>query len=186
MRQFVALNLPAAERKRIFKASNPLRERELPVRWVDPDAFHVTLKFLGEVRQEASGAIRKVLQAVAAENGQFRLEMGGFGAFPTIRRPRIFWVGAEASPALRCLKQDVEWGLAELGFERETRAFHPHITLGRVNQDEGAGVFRGIDDLAASLTYTNSVAIKSVDLMRSELTKDGARYTVLESHTLRS
>lgn len=184
MRVFVALNLPAAERKRIHRAAAPLRERELPVRWADLDSFHVTLKFLGDVRSEALDRINQVLGAAAGENAPFEMDLGGFGAFPTIRRPRVFWLGADASPALRCLKQDVEWGLAELGFDRETRAFHPHVTLGRVNQEEGAGVFRGVDELTASLDYTSSVAVRSVDLMRSELGKDGARYSVLESHRL--
>lgn len=186
MRLFVALNLPVAERKRIYKASLPFRDRELPVRWLEPEGYHLTLKFLGEIRQEHVSPISDVLRAVAADNTRFSVEMGGFGAFPTIRRPRVFWLGAEASPALRCLKQDVEWRLAELGFERETRAFHPHVTMGRVDQEQGAGVFRGVDEIAASLLYTNSVAMKSLDLVRSETRKEGPRYTVLDAFPLRA
>jgi len=186
MRLFVALNLPAAERKRILKASLAFRERELPVRWIEADGYHLTLKFLGEIRQEHVTPIGEVLRNVAAENGRFSLELGGFGAFPTIRRPRVFWLGAEASPALRCLKQDVEWRLSELGFERETRAFHPHVTLGRVNEEQGAGVFRGVDEIAASLLYTNSIAMKTLDLVRSERVAEGTRYTVLDAFPLRS
>jgi 2'-5' RNA ligase len=98
----------------------------------------------------------------------------------------VIWVGVEPSPALRCLKQDLEWGLAGHGFERETRAFHPHITIGRIEGDEGAGAFRGMDGLAAGLSHRGKVAVKSVDLMRSQLLKQGPIYTLLRESPLRS
>lgn len=184
MRLFVALNLPRQERQRIHKEASALREQELPVRWVEPDHYHLTLKFLGEVRQDRVERIDAVLARIADGNARFSVDLGGFGAFPTIRRPRVLWLGVEPSPALRCLKQDVEWALAEVGFERETRAFHPHLTLGRVDKEDGAGAFRGLDELTASMAYEGSFEVKSVDLMRSHLSRSGARYTVLNSHAL--
>ena len=179
MRLFVALNLPKAERKRIYSAAKPLREAGLPVRWTDPDNFHLTLKFLGEARPSA-----EALNRVAEGTRPFEMDLGGFGAFPTIRRPNVIWVGADPSPALRCLKQDLEWALSDLGFERETRAFHPHITLGRIESEEGAGAFRGLDEMAAGLAYTGSVAVSKVDLMRSHLSRQGATYSAVHSGRL--
>jgi RNA 2',3'-cyclic 3'-phosphodiesterase len=185
MRLFIALNLPEEERRRIQVAAEPLREAGLPVRWVDPDAYHLTLKFLGDVRAEMVPVIQRVLGRVAASTRAFPMTVGGFGAFPTIRRPRVLWVGVEPTPALRCLKQDLEWGLASHGFERETRAFHPHITLGRAGEKEGAGSFRGLDQLAAGLDYTGRVDVTTVDLMRSHLARQGARYSVLDGAPLK-
>ena len=185
MRLFVALNLPKKERDQIYRASKVLRECELPVRWVEPEHFHVTLKFLGEVRDDRVEGVREALQRVASSTARLDLAVEGFGAFPTIRRPQVIWVGIEPSPALRCLKQDVEWALMACGFERETRAFHPHLTLGRADAQDGAGAFRGLDDKAANLAYQGQVKVRTLDLMRTQLSKGGApRYTLQHRTTL--
>ncbi len=185
MRLFIALNLPQAERERIHEAAAPLREAGYPVRWLDPDRFHLTLKFLGEVRSERVPTVERVVERVAASTGSFEMEVAGFGAFPTIRRPRVLWVGVTPDPALRCLKQDLEWALANHGFERETRAFHPHITLGRVDVPNGAGAFRGLDEEAAGLDYRSRVPVRTVELMRSHLSRKGARYSVVRECELK-
>jgi RNA 2',3'-cyclic 3'-phosphodiesterase len=184
MRLFVALNLPKKERDRIHKASRALRDQELPVRWVGADKYHLTLKFLGEVRADRVPLIQDILTRVAGGCPPFVADLSGFGAFPTVRRPNVLWLGVEPSPALRCLKQDVEWALADAGFERETRAFHPHLTLGRVERENGAGVFRGLDEMLAELPYEGSMEVKSFELMRSQTSKDGAQYSVLSTYPL--
>jgi RNA 2',3'-cyclic 3'-phosphodiesterase len=185
MRLFIALNLPDEERVRIREAAAPLREADLPVRWIGHESYHLTLKFLGDVRSEMVPVVERVVGRVASSTRAFPITVKGFGAFPTIRRPRVLWVGVEPTPALRCLKQDLEWGLASHGFERETRAFHPHITLGRAGEREGAGAFRGLDELAAGLEFSTTVEVATVDVMRSHLARDGARYSVLESAPLK-
>jgi 2'-5' RNA ligase len=184
MRLFIALNLPKKERGRIHRAARALRERELPVRWVDPEHFHVTLKFLGEIPPERQYRVEEVMERVGESTAPFVVRLGGFGAFPTIRRPRVLWAGVEASPELRCLKQDLEWGLAEVDFPRETRAFHPHLTLGRAGEEGGAGAFRGLDDLVAGLSYEGSVNVRSIDLMRSHHSRTGPRYSVVSTTRL--
>lgn len=184
MRLFVAVNVPKAERDRIHRASRPLREGGFPVRWVSPDLIHLTMKFLGEVPTTSLPPIQTVMEGVAARTPPFFMDIGGFGAFPTIRRPRVLWVGVDPSPALRCLKQDLEWALSDLGFDRETRAFHPHLTLGRATPGDGAGAFRGLDVLASGLDYSAMVGVRDVELMRSHLSASGPRYEVLSSFRL--
>lgn len=184
MRLFVAVNLPRKERERIHRASRALRDPRLPVRWIEPDNYHLTLKFLGEVRTDRVGQVGEILARVASGCLPFSADFAGFGAFPSIRRPRVLWLGVEPTPALRCLKQDVEWALADLGFERETRAFHPHLTLGRVDRDDEAGTFRGLDELVAEMSYSGSVPVRSVELMRSQTGKGGSQYSVVSTHPL--
>ncbi len=181
MRLFLALNLPKKERERIERSARPLRERELPVRWVDIEEYHVTLKFLGPLREGRIGAIREIMEKVGGATAPFDITFGEFGAFPTIRRPEVLWVGVNASPELRCLKQDLEWGLAEHGFSRETRAFHPHITLGSADPEGLPGAFRGVDELVSEMTHSASVTVRSIDLMQSHRGRGGARYSILES-----
>lgn len=181
MRTFIALNLPSRERQRIHRAVRVLRERGLPVRWVDADNLHITLKFLGEVRPEGISDVEDAMARVGSSTGPFTLTLDGFGAFPTLRRPRVIWMGADATPELRCLKQDLEWALADRGFEAETRAFHPHLTLGRADPGDRAGAFRGFDDLLAGLRLTSRVEVRTVDLMRSQLSREGARYALVSA-----
>ncbi len=186
MRLFIALNLPEDERERIHASAAPLREKGFPVRWLEPENYHLTLKFLGDVRSEHLPVIEKVVDRVSAGTRAFPLTFAGFGAFPTIRRPQVIWVGVEPTPALRCLKQDLEWGLSNHGFERETRAFHPHITLGRADDEEGAGAFRGLDELSAEISHKGKIPVATVDLVRSQLSRGKARYTVLRESPLRT
>jgi 2'-5' RNA ligase len=185
LRLFVALNLPKQERTRIQRAVARLRESEFPVRWIEPEGYHLTLKFLGEVRPELVPTLERAIDRVATATNAFPISISGFGAFPTIRRPRVLWLGVDPSPALRCLKQDLEWGLASHGFERETRAFHPHITIGRAEETEGAGAFRGLDDVAAGLRFSANVPAVTVDLMRSQVSRGGQKYTVLRESSLK-
>lgn len=183
MRLFVALNLPAAEKERLYEAAAPLREAELPFRWVAPGAIHLTLKFLGEVHREAVGRVRDVVWAVAAKAAPFEVSLGGFGAFPTLRRPRVLWAGVEPTPELRSLKHDLEWELARLGFEREVRAFHPHLTLGREVNGARVSDFRAFESAVAALRYEGMLEVRTVELMRSMLSPKGARYEAI--HGLR-
>ncbi len=185
MRLFIAVNIPKKEKDRIQRASRPIREADLPVRWVEPDNIHLTLKFLGEVRPEQVTDVEGAVERVAKSTRPFEMEVGGFGAFPTIRRPTVLWVGIEPSPALRCLKQDLEWALTDHGFDRETRAFHPHLTLGRAQADGGAGIFRGLDDVVSKMDYRGGVKVRKLDLMQSHLSRSGARYTILKSAQLK-
>lgn len=184
MRLFIGINIPKKQRTQIHRAARALRDEELPVRWIEPDNFHVTLKFLGEVRRERVVDVEEVLQRVAGSTRAFSTDISGFGAFPTVRRPRVIWLGVGATPELRCLKQDLEWSLGEVGFEAETRAFHPHVTLGRASSSGGAGVFRSLDTMMAALDFDGELRVHTVDLIRSHLSKEGARYSVVTSARL--
>lgn len=178
MRLFVALNFPKKERDRIYRATKVLRGSGLPVRWVDPENYHVTLKFLGNVAEDRVTQVEEALTRVATATGKIDLSIEGFGAFPTIRNPNVIWVGVEPTPSLRCLKQDLEWALKDCGFDREGRAFHPHLTLGKADSSSRAGEFRGLDEAAADLTYKGEMKIRKMDLMRSQVVKGSATYSV--------
>lgn len=184
MRLFVGINFPKKQRAKIHRAARALRERELPVRWVDPDNYHVTLKFLGEVRREQVEVVTNAMERAAASTQPFETEIGGFGAFPSVRRPSVIWLGVGATPELRCLKQDLEWSLGDQGFHAESRSFHPHVTVGRANGSGGAGAFRELDNVFVELDFTETVRVHSIDLIRAQLSKEGVRYSVVSSAKL--
>jgi len=178
MRVFVAVNLPPSIRQGIWQSAAPLRARQVPVRWVDPDALHLTLKFLGEVDPGRESELIRAIERAVRGAGKFVLPVGGFGGFPNSRRPRVVWVGCGAVPALELVQHRLEEQMAAIGFPVEGRPFRPHITIGRVRQGARAGELQGIDSLLERVDYQSEAEVRSVDLMESELRPSGARYTV--------
>ncbi|MDP2480447.1 MAG: RNA 2',3'-cyclic phosphodiesterase [Candidatus Palauibacterales bacterium] len=178
MRLFIAINPPAAVRQLIHDGTASIRESGLPARWVDTDHLHLTLKFLGEVREQRLQAVKDALLEAAAGCPPFELRLEGVGAFPSLRRPRVIWLGVEATLPLRALKHDVEHAFARLGIDRASRAFHPHLTLGRARDQAQAGEFRELERLAARVEVRGGFEVQSVDLMRSRLGPGGTRYSV--------
>ncbi|HET9984819.1 MAG TPA: RNA 2',3'-cyclic phosphodiesterase [Longimicrobiales bacterium] len=176
MRLFIALNLEATERRRLADAVAPLREAGLPVRWVDPDALHLTLKFLGEVPGDGVAVVEDVARRVAASVPPFDLRLGGIGAFPNLQRPRVVWMGVQAPPELQRLQSALEAALVREGFPREERPYSAHLTLGRLQPGARPYELRPLQELAGLVDYSGVLGARTVDIMRSHLSPRGARY----------
>ena len=185
MRLFVAVNLPAAERRAAWDAAAPLREAGLPVKWVAPECLHVTIKFLGEVDAPRADGVARALSTAVRPQRPFDLGVGGFGAFPDLAHPRVVWCGVEPHPALELLANDVERALQPFGFDSELQPFRPHITLGRTRKDARSGALAPLRALVGRLEYASVVPVASVDLMESRTGRVGATYTVRHAAELR-
>lgn len=178
MRLFVAINLPEDVREKVHEAVAVVRDRGMPARWTEHDSYHVTLKFIGEVRPDRRDDHVEVLRRIASGYRPVDMTIRELGAFPSLRRPRVIWMGVEPTPQLRALKHDLEHGYASLGVERETRAFRPHVTLARAEDTAAAGEFRELEDLAGEVELEESFTAEHLDLMRSRLRPEGAVYSV--------
>lgn len=176
MRLFVAVNFPEELRVAIAQATRPLREEGLPLRWTDTGRLHMTLKFLGEVPTGEVERAREILENVARGYSPFTVGFEGVGAFPTLRSPRVVWVGVEPVLELRSAKHDLEHGYATMEIDRETRAFRPHVTVARADNDARASAFRPLEALAQEVTVDASYRIDALDLMRSRLKQSGPEY----------
>ena len=179
VRLFIAINLPESERQAIHHSTAPLRAAASAVTWVAPECIHLTMKFLGEQRPEDVPAVRDAVAGVARRFQPVRLDVGGVGAFPHLRAPKIFWMGITPDPKLELLHHDLEIACEALGHEVEARAFRPHITLGRVKREVTAEQVGTLARLAINVRYRAAIDAGSVDVMRSELSSAGPRYTVL-------
>lgn len=177
MRLFVAITLPPDLRERLWEAAEPLRAAGYPVRWVALDGMHLTLKFLGEVKADREPRVVAAIGAAVQGAKRFTLPVGGFGAFPSLFRPRVLWAACEPVPALELLQHRVEQELERLGFPLEGRPFHPHLTLGRAQRDARPAAFRDLEDRMNAMAFSGEAVVDSVDLMESHLSRDGARYT---------
>jgi RNA 2',3'-cyclic 3'-phosphodiesterase len=183
VRLFVAVNLPAFEKSRLGSILEDLRTLDLPVRWVNQESLHITLKFLGEVKEPMDQTIRQALDVATAGLQSFQLAIGGFGVFPSATRGRVFWIGVAPTSDLDVLQERVEAELAPLGYDREKRPFSPHITLGRA-KGKTTIARADVDRIAAKVGYNANVPASSADLMRSHLSPRGARYELLHSAEL--
>jgi 2'-5' RNA ligase len=186
MRLFVAAELPAELRRRLGEVQRDLKDLPLSVRWVRPEAMHLTFVFLGEVAASRREAIEQALAQPdgAAAVDAFRLTVRGLGTFPGGGRPRVIWAGLEGDrDAAERLKDRLQGVLAPLGFPAESRAFKPHLTLGRVVEVRGSAAGRGALDPFAGAEL-GSFEVASCILFESRLLPGGAQYTALRGFPL--
>ncbi len=161
-----------------------LKRAATGVKWVEPGNLHVTLKFLGETHESLVPEITEVMRRAVESQPPFRIHVKGVGAFPSVRRPRVIWLGiSEGAEPLSTIAKRIEEELAEQGFEPEGRPFQPHVTLGRLR------IPRRIESLTAELDLMGArecggMTCESIVLMRSELLRSGPIYTALETVTL--
>jgi 2'-5' RNA ligase len=174
-RTFLALNFSLAVTRRIVeeveRAKRPFADAGFRVAWVPAANLHVTLKFLGSIPEELVEGVASRLRRIAPAHAPFEARAGGLGAFPSTVHPNILWVGVSAPPELAALQRDVEDALFELGLAREERAFHPHVTVGRVKQAHGdaSALWHSDVDCGAS-------QISEIVVYESQTRSSGAEY----------
>jgi 2'-5' RNA ligase len=176
IRAFFAVDLDEATRAAAADVVRALRREPGAdgVRWVRPEALHVTLRFLGAVEPTRLRSLAHGVAGEVAELSPFALRLGAVQLFPSSRRPRV--VGLEVAPAdqLDALAAAVERGVQAQGFAAEKRPFRPHLTLGRI-QGRGARAPR-----TPATPVEAACEVAEVVLFRSDLHRSGARYTPLE------
>lgn len=175
IRGFVAVDLDAPVLAAVQSLQRELARFSADVRWVRPEGMHVTLKFLGSVAGARLEPIRGALREIGKRRGAFPVAAHGIGAFPSLRRPRVVWVGLRGEE-LAILADDVEAALAGLGFAAERRGFTPHVTLGRVNSLRGWAAVEECLEAHRDDDFGTSV-IRGLALYRSELRAGGSLYT---------
>lgn len=141
------------------------------VAWVPPANLHVTLAFLGSIRDEALEAVVSGARRVASRHAPFAARARGLGAFPSLAEPRVLWVGVDAAEALAKLERDLTGQLVELGFPKEERAYHAHLTVGRVKTpvdltavwNSGAGVELASSPFTEIIVYESRMQAKGAE-----------------------
>lgn len=188
IRTFIAVDLPPSVLEALGQVSSQLQEKLLdtPVRWVNYQKMHLTLKFLGDISKENIGMVEKILQSEAAKRQSMEIGIGGIGAFPKMRHPRVIWIGIEAPTDLFDLRRGIEDGVARLGYNYDKYDFTPHLTLGRISRKASARDVRKIGNVLHEyqVGFIGVARIEAVHLYRSDLSPEGAKYTRLYSAAL--
>ena len=178
LRLFIGIATPPSALPSLARARDRLRESGADVKWEPTEKLHCTVKFLGDTREELVPPITDRLSQIASVIPPFRVSYRGVGCFPGPRDPRIIWAGMEDPECtLKELFRAADEAMSTLGFERERRAFHPHVTLGRVKGT------RRIRELLASMETVildnPPVAIQDIELVKSTLEPGGSRYSLV-------
>ncbi len=181
LRTFVAVLLSPELKSRINVVQQDLRQIHCDVKWTAEENLHITLKFLGEVKENRMGEVCSAVEnAAVGKFDPFDLCIGGVGAFPNTKKPQIIWIGAKSgSETLAKLAASIEDELCRLGFERERKRFSAHITIGRARSS------KGFEDLSRAIQKAGELdfgiqRVESAAIMTSDLRPTGPIYTAVK------
>jgi len=182
LRCFISIELDARVKKYIECYIKKLPDDVLfkGIKWVKPENMHITLAFLGETPMDSINQISDVIKLASNSLDPFSINLKGTGFFPNVGEPRVFWIGIEKTPLLYILKEEIDAGLCKLGLNFDKKPFSPHLTLGRFKYSTFQKQFMG------GLPYFEaSFLAAKISLVKSELLKDGPRYTDIFSCPLK-
>jgi 2'-5' RNA ligase len=194
MRLFIALDITDSIRDRIARFVEGVTGFAPDARWARPESLHVTLKFIGEQPESAVEQIKESL--VIIQSGAPEINFRGYGFFPTVKSPRVFWIGIEADPQLASLAAAIDQRLAALGIPREDRPFSPHLTLARNPGGSGSPHRDSTDSpnrnfchlqeklAARPIPEFGTMTAREFFLYQSQLSPKGSKYTKLAGFTL--
>ena len=177
MRLFIAIGFNEIIRKEIELLQKKLSE-QIPVeniKWVEPENIHLTIKFLGESSEEKIPEICKAIKKTASAFSGFEITLGTLGIFPNKKFPRVIWQECiDKNKNMINIKNDIEQSLEFLGYKSDRLNFSPHLTLGRLKN------FKKKIDWIKTINVNFQICwIKTIQLVKSELTNAGPIYAVL-------
>lgn len=184
-RTFVAIELDEAAREALARQQSALAAVLQGARWVDPRGIHLTLAFLGPLEDEELRQTISAAKAAARDARPFELRIGNVGFFGSPRAPRVVWAGVEDQTGrLAALHERLNTLLASYGFPVDSRPFAPHLTLARLNDRLSPDVLTRFQAMAREAPQAlATMYVNALSVMKSELSREGARYTCLRAYT---
>ena len=183
IRVFIALQPPSEWIKQLggLQASLKKELRAREIKWLQLEQIHITLRFFGYILPQEVQLIGAAMNRVAAETEPFTIFATGLGCFPSLRRPRVLWVGVEDRGVTK-LQAGITKETRTIGEKPEDRPFSPHLTLARIKdlpREEGK-VLEGMRTIKLSPEWR----VTELLLMQSHLSSAGARYEIIHSAPL--
>jgi 2'-5' RNA ligase len=179
-RLFSAIPLDEPVRQLLRDVQDEFRSEGWPLRWVDPDLMHITIRFFGDTPVKTVDELKRVLRTVARRGRPTLLTTGQIGAFPSMDEPRVMWIGLEGRlKSLESIADLTERVAQDIGFKPERRRFQGHITVARLR--DGKQLPESFRAVCEDLTLPAvNVSADRYQLIRSVLSPQGPTYTVLE------
>ena len=184
MRAFLGIAITAEAQAALSILQNAFNMKEQALRWIKPAQMHMTLKFLGEIKEAQKQRLSDCMRSIAGNQACFDAKLDRLGGFPSIDNPKVLWVGiSQGAREVGALALAVERTSASFGFKPEEKDFHPHVTLARI---ESSLIGRKAGEKAKSIIGLKLPAwrVAAVNFYRSTLGPGGPRYEVLEEFPL--
>jgi RNA 2',3'-cyclic 3'-phosphodiesterase len=188
LRLFIALPLPS-EVKTVLQTQQDslkthLNEHDKNIRWTKSEQWHLTLVFLGATNRERLPQIQSAVERAAKPINAFDLETTSLGAFPSLRRPSVLWLGVEGEVGtLQTLQLRLSEALSGM-IEPDDKPFKPHLTLARLKQ---FGLGKEVSQAFAETTPTKTAwTVNELQLYQSILKPDGAEYYIIHNVALQA
>lgn len=139
-------------------------------KWVARENYHITLKFLGEVEEKYLKELFEIGERVSYRFKEFTASTGEFSGFPTKKRARVFFLDLKDKSKFKEVFNELERELVKLNFEKESREYHPHITLARI---------KGFESLPDLNSLILDLKVEGFALYESILRSEGPLYKIL-------
>ncbi len=166
------------ELQRIQNELEPLNRRGR-IRWSKPEGMHITLAFLGEINEEKIENIKKILENILKKYSGFSYWLSQIDAFPDKEQANVIVVKvAEEGRASAKIQSELALELKKIGLYCDNHPWHPHITLGRNKSHHH------VDGLNSVKVGKIVWKVDKIELIKSELSSEGPKYTILESYSL--
>jgi len=183
VRTFIAVDFPEEILGKIgkivafFKTQTP----EHALKWVDPGIMHLTLKFIGEIPENALHKVQDMMTLTLQDQHPFNLTIEGLGMYPNYRNPRAVWLGISYDQALIKIHKKLDQELARINIPSEKRAFSPHLTVARLRRNIETQTARSIGETLSQFKVDTlgTVLVQDIQLYQSQLTPTGPIYTRL-------
>ena len=181
LRVFVAVPIPDAVALFLRQVQARLQSPGMHIRWSATPNIHLTLVFLGDIDPTRVSAVTAQMDAAAERSHAFSLVAKGVGVFPNLRHARVVWVGLSGDlDRLKSIQATLESGLESVGFNRESRAFRAHLTIGRTRQRIDASTIKAALDPLQEVA-SDAFRVDRLMLFSSILKPTGAQYTLLHT-----
>ncbi|MEJ8574795.1 RNA 2',3'-cyclic phosphodiesterase [Microbaculum marinum] len=174
-RLFTGLELPSGA----VAALTGLRGGLPGARWIDPENYHLTLRFVGDVDNRTAHSVAEILDRI--QRPAFSITLDGIGAFGG-RKPHSVFAAVQSSPQLSALQAEQERLMQMLGLPPDSRKFAPHVTVARLRGVQPASVASYIE--ARGGFYWGPIAIERFVLFSSRSGQGGGPYVVEETYPL--
>lgn len=177
MRCFLAIDLNKECKDYLFNLQKEF-SKFVKAKWVEKKNLHLTLKFLGDIDENKLKAVKKILSEIKFK--KFNIHLSEFGVFPNENIINVIWVGLKPEKDIINLQKKIDEVLLDL-FSKDQK-FTSHITLGRVKLVKNKDKFKGF--LKETRINNIEFSVDSFKLYKSELSKDGPKYYLLEEYKL--
>lgn len=186
MRLFVAFDVPDEAVSYIQKVQQRVKQEIKADRWQPIHNLHLTLHFLGEVKDELVPHICEDIQIVSSIIHPFTLVLGQFGVFPSIERARVLWLGLEGNIKSLTQTHQLLGKRFDLraGLQYDSRPYKPHITLARGPHVQNGTIPLEVWNREILAELPPHWQVNRVHLYRSELRREGAVHTIIHSAKL--